>query len=485
MFKTQPQRDKEAKDAQKILWKKGILKWKLHPLQKLIYDRFHSGVDDITTMLIARQTGKSFLLAVIATEICLKKPHSVVKFVTPKLKMVKNILNKNMRVLLEGCPPEIKPEWKENDKIWQFPNGSQIQAAGTDNKNYDNIRGGTCDLWVVDEAGFASDLEEVVYSVLAPTTTMTGGKGILSSTPPPGDPEHDFIKMFVEPAEQENRLFKYTIHDNPMLSLDEIQKIIKKYPNGEKNPRFRAEYLCIIERDSESTVISEFDSEAQEVIVTDKFRMPPFYDYYLSMDIGGKDFTVVLFAYYDFINGQIVVLDEIVLKEKQNTKTIAKEILKKQTELFDEKPPYLRFADNNNIILLNDLQQDYGLNFLTTRKDNKEAAINQVRLKVTDRDIIIHPRCVTLINHLKYAQWSKSLKNGYKEFARNAADKSHYDALDALIYLVRNIVYSKNPYPANYGVLSGENTYNRPQQKETRNAIASLFKPKKSIKFNK
>lgn len=485
MSKFQKSRSQEANSAKKILWKKGILKWKLHTLQKTIYDQFYNGVDDITTMLIARQTGKSFVLATIATEVCLKKPHAVVKFITPKLKMVKNILNKNMRVLLEDCPPELKPEWKENEKVWQFPNGSQIQAAGTDNKNYDSVRGGTCDLWVIDEAGFCSDLEEVVYSVLSPTTTMTGGRGLLSSTPPPGDPEHDFIKLFVDTASQQGKLLKYTIHDNPMLTKEEIEKIIRKYPNGEKNPRFKAEYLCIIERDSETNVISEFDSIAEEEIVTDQFKIPPFFDYYLSMDIGGKDFTVVLFAYYDFVNGQVVVLDEVVLKEKQNTKTIAKQIKEKQEQLFGEKEPYLRFADNNNIILLNDLQRDHGLNFLTTRKDNKEAAINQVRVKVGNRDIIIHPRCVTLVNHIKYAQWSKSLKNGYKEFARNAADKSHYDALDALIYLIRNIVYSKNPYPAHYGIHGAENAFVRPKEKQSRNAMSNLFKPRKSIKINK
>ncbi|HEY8390188.1 MAG TPA: hypothetical protein VIL26_04465, partial [Clostridia bacterium] len=72
-----------SSQAKKILWRKGILRWKLHPLQKTIYDQFHSGADEITTMLISRQTGKSFLLSILALEVCLKKPYAVVKFVTP------------------------------------------------------------------------------------------------------------------------------------------------------------------------------------------------------------------------------------------------------------------------------------------------------------------------------------------------------------------------------------------------------------------
>lgn len=476
-------KDLSQNQAAKILWGKGILKWKLTALQKEIYDQFHDDSDDITTMLIARQTGKSFLLSILALEVCLRKPDAVVKFVTPKLKMVKNILNKNMKAILKDCPLELKPEWMEGEKIWRFPNGSEIQAAGADNQNYDNIRGGTCDFWVVDEAGFCNDLDEVVYSVLIPTTTMTGGSGILSSTPDPKSPEHTFIKEFVEPAEAAGRLFKYTIDDNTRLTPSEVAKIVSRYPTGRKHPRFRAEYLCEIVRDYDSLVMPEFDGDAQVEIVSDDVKLPRFYDYYLSMDIGGKDFTVILIAYHDFVNNQVVVLDEIVLREKQNTKSIASSIKKKLEWYFGEKPPYMMFADNNNIILLNDLQLEHKLNFTATRKDNKEAAINQVRLKILNRDIVIHSRCTTLIAHMKNATWSKrsSGKNGYREFARSA-DDGHYDAVDALIYLVRNVVYSKNPYPNDYGMLSSSNHYQREQSSGDKSVLSKLFKLGKTNK---
>lgn len=474
------------KQAVKILWNKGVLKWKLDDLQKQIYDQFYDDEDDITTMLIARQTGKSFLLAVLAVEVCLRKSDSVVKYVTPKLKMVKNILNKNMKVILKDCPPELMPEWKEGEKVWRFPNGSEIQAAGSDNQNYDNIRGGTCDLWIVDEAGFCDDLDEVIYSVLIPTTTMTDGTGILSSTPDPKNPEHDFIKNFVEPAELESRLFKYTIHDNVRLSEEEKQKIIKRYPGGVNNPRFRAEYMCEIVRDSENTVIPEFDASAEKEIVLEDYERPKFFDVYLSMDIGGKDFTVILFAFYDFLKNRVVIEDEYVLRKKQNSEEIATNVRKKLEALYDEKPPYLMFADNNNIILLNDLQLKHNLNFIPTKKDNKEAAINNVRLKILNRELVIHPRCKTLIYHLKHANWARRSEtairqSNYKAFARSA-DGGHFDALDALIYLIRNVVYGKNPYPSHYGALSPANAYTRTDPKDQYDAISKLFKVRKSIK---
>jgi hypothetical protein len=140
------------------------------------------------------------------------------------------------------------------------------------------------------------------------------------------------------------------------------------------------------------------------------------------------------------------------------------------------------FADNNNIILLNDLQLEHGLNFIATRKDNKEAAINNVRLKIANRDIVINPKCKTLISHLKNATWEKTnSRKGYRQFARSA-DNGHYDAVDALIYLIRNVVYGKNPYPDHYGALSSGNSFARVQDTGSRSTIAKLFKSQKSGK---
>jgi hypothetical protein len=400
--------------------------------------------------------------------------------------MVKTILKPIMRQLLEDCPPELMPEYKENDKLYVFPNGSEIQMAGTDNQNYDNIRGGKSDLWIVDEAGFCSDLDKVVFSVLSPTTLTTNGRGVLASTPDPDQPEHVFVKEFVEPAKLNGKLWKYTIYDNPMLDEAARNRIIAQYPGGVKNPKFRAEFLCEIIRNYENTVIPEFDDATEAVVVTDQYKRPPFFDTYIAMDIGGKDFTVALFAYYDFIKNQVVIEDEFVLREKQNSEKIKKGITDKEKELWDEKPVYLRFADNNNIILLNDLSLN-GLTFIPTRKDNKEAAINDVRIRVQGHQLVIHPRCKTLIYHLKYATWARktdkaSQASGYKAFARSA-DGGHFDALDALIYLIRNVIYGKNPYPKGYDALSTQDHFVRKENsKSTHQVVADLFKRRKSIK---
>lgn len=473
------------KQARKILWNKGILKWKLHDLQKKIYDQYYSNNDYITTLLISRQTGKSYLMCVLAIEACLRLPNSIVKYACPKQKMVKTILKPIMRQILEDCPEDLMPEYKENDKLYVFPNGSEIQMAGTDNQNYDNIRGGKSNLWIVDEAGFCNDLDKVVYSVLSPTTLTTNGRGILASTPDPDAPEHPFIKEFVEPAKSKGSLFLYTLFDNPMLDEAKKQDIINQYPGGIKNPKFRAEYLCETLRSYENTVVPEFDDATEKIIVTDQYKRPPYYDTYLSMDIGGKDFTVVLFAYYDFIKNTVVVERELVITTRQNSEKIKEGIQKISDELWGEKPIYLKFADNNNIILLNDLSLK-GMTFIPTQKTNKEASINDLRIKVMNHQLIIHPSCKTLIYHLKYASWAKKTdratsSGGYKAFSRSA-DGGHFDALDALIYLIRNVIYGKNPYPAGYNLPNKSDTYYRNPEKTTHQIVADMFKVRRSIK---
>lgn len=47
---------------------------------------------------------------------------------------------------------------------------------------------------------------------------------------------------------------------------------------------------------------------------------------------------------------------------------------------------------------------------------------------------------------MKGAQWAKDKK----DFVRNSIGKHHYDLVAALLYLIRNIDDTRNPYPRGY-----------------------------------
>jgi hypothetical protein len=207
------------------------------------------------------------------------------------------------------------------------------------------------------------------------------------------------------------------------------------------------------------------------------------------MDIGARDLTVVLLGYYDFKNGVIVIEDELAQDGmKLLLNVFAMDIKKKEEALWTNKmsgefrPPYIRVADNNNLIMLNQLTYEHNLPFVPTAKDNKDAAIATLRVKIANKQIFIHPRCKTLIYHLRNGCWTKSKK----DFARSP-DAGHYDAIDSLIYFVRNVQTQKNPYPPGYGFSqqdyytpNGHTELNKNQQ-----AWLNMFKPKTSLKYKK
>jgi len=482
MAKKKNKKEITALQAKRALWRRGELKYKLHDVQRVIYDRIRSRTDEITTLLCSRRIGKSFLLCTLSIEECIRQKNVIIKYICPKQKMVKTIIKPIVQTIIEDAPPELKPEFKTQENKYVFPNGSEIQLAGTDNGNHESIRGGYSHIYIVDEAGFCDELGYVVNSVLAPTTDTTDGFGILASTPSKSS-DHEFITHFVNPALYHQKLMKYTIDDNPMMTPEKIAQIEARYEGGRANYEFRREYLCEIIDQNEDSVIPEFTDEVQKKVVRE-WEKPPYFDGYVSLDIGVRDLTVALFGYYDFLNNKIVIQDEYVINgPEMTTDKVAKAIFEKERALWGNpnnphethyKPPYLRVSDNNNLLLLNDLDTLHNLRFIPTRKDNKEAAINQVKMKLSDAGIIIDPKCKVLIYHIKNAKWDKARKS----FTRSP-DAGHYDALDALIYFVRNVVPGKNPFPRGYGAVNPNSHYVKAQTTNKYDDLVNAFMPSK------
>ena len=478
MTNSNPTNQISRKEAITLLWNRATLVWKLDSTQKELYNCYQNSTQKTSVWLCSRRLGKSFALSVIAIETCLKKANSIVKYVAPQTKMVRTIIRPILRDILKDCPPELRPEYKTQEQLYRFPNGSEIQLAGTDNQNAENIRGGGASLCIVDEAGFCDDLNYIVKSILLPTTTTTRGKIILSSTPPKS-PGHDFVR-YVEKVDIAGNLVKKTIYDNPRLSSQDIEDLKAEY-GGDDSIEWRREFLCEMIVDEESAVIPEFTETLKTKIVREWIR-PPHFDSYSSMDLGFKDLTVVLFAYFDFIAGKLIIEDELVMSGvKMTTDALAKAIVDKETLLWNGRPVYLRVSDNSNLMLLNDLQIKYKLTIIPTAKDNADAALNNMRVMLKQERIIISPNCKTLIRHIKNATWN----NARSKYNRSAED-AHYDAIDALKYLARNVQTYKNPYPENFGIGSGDSVFYRDvsYKKEGHDKIKDLFKVKKSLRYN-
>lgn len=453
----------------------GDLTYKLKGIQREMRDSVYKSKGKKTVYLASRRIGKSFTMCVIATEFCVKQPDRIVKLIFPKKKDAQQVARSHFKQVLADCPPSLKPTWKEQDKTFYFPNGSEIQMAGTDGGSAESVRGSAAHLILLDEAGFHdyNDFEYIVQSILMPTLLTTKGKMIMASTPSK-EPDHPFMSKYLPQAKAEGHLIEYDIYANPMITPDMIDEIADEYPLGKDDPAFKREFLLISEADNDMMVIPDFDKTVQKDIVVTS-EMPECFDAYVSGDPAVGDLTGILFGYYDFLRDKLVILDELVMGgegEKQlTTEDIAHGVQRKEKTLFmnaltgEVKEPYLRIMDNNNPILINDLFKEHGLRFIPTKKDGKREQVNKVRMMIRKGRIEINPRCKNLIYHLETTRWKK-LKNGTMtdKFDRSKGIHKKYkghhgDLVDALIYMVRNVQFNKNPYPKDWNALKGANVF--------------------------
>lgn len=449
--------DQEIREARDELWYQGILHWKLDSCQKQLYDFYHTNLSKEIVVNASRRLGKSYFLLTVALELCIQKPGAIIKYIQPTRDMIKTNLNPDFELMLQDCPLEMRPVWHAQGNVWEFPNGSRINVAGTDGKNYNKLRGGNADLCIVDEAGFCSDLEHIITSILMPLTTLTGGRILLSSTTPT-EPEHKFNEK-MEQAEVEGRLIRKTIMDavkdqandiKPRITKEIVADILKAYREGVNSDSFRTEFMCERIYNSIDSVLPEFTDEVQADTIME-WPKPLFMDRYVSMDIGFIDLTFVIFSYWDFDNQVLVIEDEIVQHGHGNTThTLANEIKLKEKELWmnrmtrEQEVPLKRVSDNN-LQVINDMVYEEKLFFMPTEKHNKLEYLSTLKNMISNRQVIIHPRCKNLISHMKSATWDKQKK----DFKRSP-DNGHYDGVAALLYLSRNIDKNRNPYPSGH-----------------------------------
>jgi hypothetical protein len=174
----------------------------------------------------------------------------------------------------------------------------------------------------------------------------------------------------------------------------------------------------------------------------------------------------------------LVIEDEILVRGRNiNTQKLAYLIKEKEKQLwtneFDEtKKPYLRVSDNE-MLTVQDLNTQHGLDFVPTDKNNKNAAVNQTRIAIASNNVEISDNCKNLIIQLESGIWATDRMGITKDTFKRSKETGHFDLIDALVYLIRNVDWNHNPYPSNYGF---EGMYMSPKREEPVSESASAFK---------
>ena len=407
---------------------------RLKPVQQQMLRAFYSATNRKTVIHSSRRLGKTYLLCVISAIYAINKPNAQIRYASTTQKAVRKMILPIFKEINLSLPLSHRGKWNGQEGAFIYANGSMIHVAGVNKGNADSLRGTAADLCLIDEASFVDDLKYLTESVLMPQLLTVPNSKLIMASSSPLSPAHEFVQ-YIQNSVVENSYHSYDIYSG---GYDEalIAEFCKE-AGGKDSTTWRREYMNELIVDAEMSIIPEFNDDMIKVIAPDRFNK--FYHRYEAMDLGVRDKTICLFAYYDFKRAKLVIEDEFEISGSSTTTLeIAKLIKKHRIHL-----PYRAIADSNNPLLLNDLSLLHGVEYYATNKETLPAMINECRLLVGAGRLEVNPKCTQLTGCLKYGVYQDEKR---KEFGRSGA-YGHYDALAALIYLVRNLDTHTNPIP--------------------------------------
>lgn len=434
----------------------------------------------------------------LLTEFCIKRPASKAGFYAPVKEGLRDYIVPIIDKVFGDCPEDLIPVLDSHLTL-TFANGSSIIFRGSNNQQHRIRRGNDLQIAGIDEARDVDDLDNLIDSVVIPSLFTTSGRLLISSTPADTD-DHPLFAI-KQAAEREGWMSHYTIYDANKYDPEDfpLQRIETWKKETRDSVAWQREYLAMWVKDPNKTVIPEWSDDYAHIPERDEYFQ--FYHKYAALDSGVVDKTAGILGYYDFKRAKLIIEDEFALQDSGvRTDKIAELVKSKERALgyqviHDKKDDkyrllaphervYRRVADNNNLVLINDLNMLHGLDFFPTGKvslgggsldDDDISMINLCRLWVKDGRILVDPKCKELIGCLRNGIWDKNR-------AKLAKSKiyGHFDALMALVYLVRNVDTATNPIPRYYGKSFATHAIpmNGNQPMRAADNIANIFKVK-------
>lgn len=475
---------RENSAARALAWKAGVLWWLLDANQFRAYLLIREALKTPFARYIlnwARRTGKTYLLLVLVIEEMLRHKRHRYNLAAGTKEALKEFVWPSVELILETCPDSLRPKIQEHRGRITFATKSYLVLAGcNDKRSIERLRGPLSHGNIIEEMGAIPDDPGLIYiqrGVLNPQLKTTGGWNLGAGTPPKSTGSE--AAQIVQQAEKVGKGYDHcTTFDCPRFSPEEhraymqadadlLGMTVEEY---QLTADYRREWLAIIETDPEFAIIPECTPERMEgkdgkpALVREMPDVPMFRDRYVGMDLGfAPHFTHDLFAYWDFGRQVLVIEDEFQMRRLNDT-ALAELVKEKEKELWGEHQPFLRVSDNNWPMTISELAVVHGLVFMPTMKDELHAAIVNVRRWCRQGKIAIHPRCKELIAQLKAGVWNKQRT----EFAE-VKGFGHFDALAALVYLVRNVIPNQSRVPEGWGITE-EHWARRGRQESSDNA---------------
>jgi hypothetical protein len=421
------------------MWRKKDLSYLFHEDQEYVYGQWKARMPRKWYLNCSRRWGKSFFKSVVAAQTALEVDYAEIRYAAPTQKQARNIVEPHFRRIFRDAPDDLRPDFRAQDQVWRFPNGSTIILAGVDNGGAERLRGTSTHLALIDEAGLMEDLDYIIQDILLPQTITVDGRLLISSTPP-RTPAHPY-KQHCLAAMITGNYIKRTIYDAPHITQQMVEEYAQE-SGGMESTTFKREYLAEFVTDESSVIIPEWVGVRKECLIDDSYTLPPYFFTWVVSDVGYTDLTVIGFFFVDFLQAKLVLWDEVVLTRTKSSDI--NDIVVARLEKWGWTGvvwPQQFIADTlskNTIHDMSDRRIQWGPPF----KQNPDAALNALRVFISGKNLWVHPRCEVTISHLDNGVWNK---------ARTSFERSdefgHFDAIDMLKYAVRSIDRTMNPFP--------------------------------------
>ncbi len=417
--------------------------------------------------------GKTYFLVTLVHELAIRNPGCRIVYGAPTLKHLGEFVHPEFSRVAEDAPPGMAPVWNGATDHYNFPNGSWCHLFGAkDEYQAKNGRGPGAIAAFFDEAGFCEVLPTVLDDVFKPSLQLTQGFSLLSSSPA-DIPEHPFTAI-TEIEEARGNYAHASWLENPMLTDEQRQAEIEENSaqagmtpeEYTRSAKYRREYLGERVVDPSLVGVPEWEELRKTNIV--EIERPKLFRGHVSIDFGGVDPSFVAFGYWHPGRG-IVIEDELVLNNGETTLQLADAVKERERKLWgvnvwdgtlaglnqatlskhfgehipawaresaaktSRPQPWIRLRDTDSQLGIDLYAQ--GLLTVPTRKDDKQLAVDSLRVTMRRNQFWIHPRCVKLDRDLRATTWANLRR---EQWARRA-DGSHGDGVDVAVYLNRGI----------------------------------------------
>jgi hypothetical protein len=441
-----------------------------------------------------RRHGKSARALVTSIEEMIRLPGARGMIATPLQKSIGGIIVPLTKILFRAAPEGYFPRFvrshgPDGPGLIVDATGSYCKLIGLD-KNPDATRGEYLDFAVISEAAFVSGLHELVTGVLMPQFRHRVHAWLLMETSTAKVKDCEFNSDFREDAKLRGAYRLHPITDNTALSAADIDQEERR-SGGKGSAQCQRELYCELTRDPDDMVVPEFAEDVHVVDPAD-WPMPPYAIAHVGLDPGITDPFGMVHLYFDWLR-QCIVVQAAWCKRNASTGEVARTTHETERRLWgtshrdagarvrelaiataeltgdgkvwappegaltywhnDEwslKPnPYSRVSDIANRFVL-DMNVDYGLGVRPADKSpgSKEADTEHLRTLFEARPvkIVILDNGLTepLIQQLRSGEWNTD-ETGHRTDWKRTKTLGHLDAIAALKYVVRDVLWTRNP----------------------------------------